>query len=434
VAVLAELTTAVRERAETLLTEYPGIKLALTGTPALNVAELDSIAKPWEHFDYGYLITSRGCPGQCTFCSSPQLWGRKVRFRSAENVLEEIEELVTARGHRFLNIKDDTFTAGRKRLLAICGGIVERGLAFRWVCDTRVDLVDPEMLAAMRRAGCMRLNLGIESGSPEILRNIKKRIDLDEAASVTGEARKLGMDVRFYLILGNRGETPETVRETLDFVERARPTSCLMHGLVLFPGTEEFELARGQGLVSAEDYFSQTGLGEGFFNMGERSARMENVLRTLAPATAREKPHTPYTTAEREQILARHPDLLLSYTDLAIDYAEQWRLDDAERVLQSALEKLGGQAPVILHHLACVAIVRNDMPAAEAYFDRAFAASPRDTSLLLTRQILQAAGPLNYQTQGQLAANLLTNLRSTACFFLPDDARQVTLAPDRAED
>ena len=122
----------VTKRIRTLPLERPIALPTAPNSPPLDPssADLDALARPWEHFDYGFLITSRGCPGKCTFCCSPQLWQNEVRFRSAQNVLDELQQLVGARGHRFLHIKDDTFTAGRKRLLAICRGILERRLIF----------------------------------------------------------------------------------------------------------------------------------------------------------------------------------------------------------------------------------------------------------------------------------------------------------------
>jgi len=409
-------------------TAYRAGDSATLAPPRPFLADLDALAKPWEHFDYGFLITARGCPGQCTFCSSPKLWGQKIRFRSAESVLEEIEELVCARGHRFLNVKDDTFTAGKKRAIAICQGIVDRGLVFRWVCDTRADRAGPELLAAMRKAGCVRINLGVESGSPEILRNLKKRVDPEQALKATADARELGMDVRFYLIMGSRGETPATLRQTLEFVDKARPTTALFHGLALYPGTEDFEFARRQGLISVEDYFDPGALGRECFNLGENSPRMTHVLNVAGGKLfGNERVQTPYTTGEREQILDRHPDMLLSYTDLATRYAQEWRLDDAERVLRRALERWGEQTPEILHHLACLSFARRDFSAAQGYFHRALEASPQDTSLRRSWVTIQAAGPMDFQEQGQMAQHLLANLRSMEFIYLPDGARQLTL-------
>jgi anaerobic magnesium-protoporphyrin IX monomethyl ester cyclase len=434
------LELAQRLRSGTAARDLPGTAYRTNDSAALApprpfITDLDALAKPWDHFDYGFLVTSRGCPGNCTFCCSPKLWGQKTRFRSAENVLEEVNELVAGRGHRFLNVKDDTFTTNRKRVLAVCRGILERRLLFRWGCDTRVDLVDPEVLAAMRRAGCVRLNLGIESGCPEILRNLNKRIDLSQALNTTADARALGFDVRFYMIVGSRGETPDTVYRSLQFVEDARPTSCLFHGLSIYPATEEFEFAQQQGLLSVEDYFDPNALRSDFFNRGEESPEMANVLRLLGRELfAKERVQEPYTTAEREQILARHPDVLLSYTELAISYARQWRLDDAERVLHEAGQRFGPQTPEFLHYLACLRFARRDFAAAHQYFDRALEAAPNDTSLVRNWRTLREAGPMDFQKQGRMAQQLLANLHSTELLYLDDGARQLTMPPTVRED
>ena len=398
----------------------------VVGPPREFIADLDGLGNPWEHFDYGFVVTSRGCPGKCTFCCSPKLWGRKIRFRSAGNVLDEIEELVAARGHRFLNVKDDTFTARKSRVLDICRGIEERGLVFRWCCDTRVDCVDSEILAAMRRAGCIRVNLGIESGSPEILRNIGKPIDPDRAMRVTGEARDLGMDVRYYLIVGNRGETPSTIYQTLDFVQKTRPTHFLLHPLAVYPGTEDFRLAESEGRISVEDYFDRSKMASDFIPLGEDSPEMrqttEYVIRELGMG---EYPHAPFTLAEREETLRRHPDMLRSYTDLAVAYARQWRLDEAQRVLDAAAEVIGGRIPELLHHTACVQFARRDFNGALECFRRALEDAGNDTSMILSQKTIQESGRLDFQKQGEVAMRLLADLQSRQFLFLGDGAREI---------
>jgi len=391
-------------------------------------ADLDGLAKPWEHFDYGFVITSRGCPGKCTFCSSPKLWGGPIRFRSAESVLEELEELVVGRGHRFLGIKDDTFTVHRKRVLAICEGIVARGLNFRWMCDTRADCIDPEVLAAMRRAGCVKVNIGIESANPQILENLRKRLDLDQARQATADAREVGMDVRFYLIVGSRGETPATIRESLAFVEAARPTHFFVHGLAIYPGTEEFEHAQRTGRISTEDYFTGREDCCELVNLGEQSPAMQQALAQVRPLMhGQELTHAPHTLAERQQILARHGDMWLSYADLAIAYALEWRLGEAEQVLREAMVGLGRETPELWHYLACVRFAQQDFVAAQDFFYRALQATPNDSLLLSNWQMLRNAGPIDYQRQGELAVNLFENLRSLQLLYVPSGARELTL-------
>ncbi|NQT13905.1 MAG: radical SAM protein [Planctomycetes bacterium] len=424
---LAECVDSGQQPLDVPGTAYRAEDAAALAPPRALIADLDAVAKPWEHFDYGFLITSRGCPGRCTFCCSPKLWGRKVRFRSAENVLEEIEELVAARGHRYLHVKDDTFTAHNERVLAICEEIVRRKLVFRWACDTRVDSINREVLAAMRRAGCVKVNLGIESANSEILQNLRKRLDPAKALQATAEARDVGLDVRYYLIVGSRGETPGTVHQTLQFIEDARPTSCLFHGLTVYPGTEEFEIAQEQGLLSAEDYFNTEALKSDFFNMGERSDEMTHVLEVVGRELfGTEKAQAPFTTVEREQILARHPDALLSYVDLAIHYVQEWRTEDATRVLQSAAQRFGEETPELLHLLACASFAGRDFAAAQHYFHRALEAAPKDSALLRNWQTLRAAGQMNYEMQGRVAAQLFANLRSTDFLSRADGARQLT--------
>lgn len=391
-------------------------------------SDLDGLAKPWERFDYGFVITSRGCPGKCTFCSSPKLWEGPIRFRSAQSVLEELEELVVRRGHRYLGIKDDTFTAHRKRVLAICEGIVARGLDFRWMCDTRADCIDPEVLAAMRRAGCVKVNIGIESANPRILENLRKRLDLAQVRQATADAREVGMDVRFYFIVGSRGETPETIRESLAFVEATRPTHFFVHGLAIYPGTEEFEHSQRAGRISAEDFFTGPESCCDMVNLGEESPAMEQMLAQVRPLMhGQELTHASYTLAERQQILARHGDMWLSYADLAIAYALEWRLVEAEQVLHEAAAGLGRETPELWHYLACVRFAQQDFATAQDLFQRALQATPNDSLLLSNWQMLRSAGPIDYQRQGELAVGLFENLRSPHFLYVPNGERELTL-------
>ena len=126
-----------------------------------------------------------------------------------------------------IQVKDDTFTANRRRVIEICQGIRQRGLKFLWSCDTRADVLGDEILREMRLAGCERLSLGVESGSPTILRNINKRITVEQVTESTQTAKRYGIKVRYYMMLGNRGETVETFEESLAFLKRAQPHQYL---------------------------------------------------------------------------------------------------------------------------------------------------------------------------------------------------------------
>src|SRR6185437_1266946 len=140
------------------------------------IEDLDTLASPHTYFDTHILMTSRGCPWACTFCGAETTWGRGFRGHSVPYVLDALEKLVARLPVKMVQIKDDTFTTNRKRILALCRGIRERKIGFFWSCDTRVDVLGEELLREMRLAGCQRLSLGVESGSPEIIEQIDKKI------------------------------------------------------------------------------------------------------------------------------------------------------------------------------------------------------------------------------------------------------------------
>ena len=114
-------------------------------------------------------MTSRGCPWACTFCGAETSWGRGFRGNSVDYVLDALEARARRLPVKMIQIKDDTFTTNKKRVLELCRGIRERKLKFLWSCDTRVDVLNEELLYEMRLAGCQRLSLGVESGSQPIL-------------------------------------------------------------------------------------------------------------------------------------------------------------------------------------------------------------------------------------------------------------------------
>jgi len=162
------------------------------------------------------ISTSRGCPFNCGFCSANTVWmNRRTRSRGAENLIEEMAECVGRYGIASFNFADEFFTADKARVLAICEMIRRRGLDITWVCSARAQKLDRETLEAMKSAGCRELSFGIESGSPEMLKRMDKRIDLDEAKSVISNANALGIRTHAGFIIGYPGETAETVRQTV---------------------------------------------------------------------------------------------------------------------------------------------------------------------------------------------------------------------------
>lgn len=160
------------------------------------------------------IITSRGCPNQCTFCDRA-VFGQRLRQRSAQNIAAEIEFLVNSRGVREIAFVDDTFTIRPQRIRDLFAILDEKRISFPWTCMSRIDTVDEDLLRFMRDHGCWHISFGIESGNEEILRRIKKRISLAQARQVLPWCAKLGIRTKGFFIVGHPGETEETIDETI---------------------------------------------------------------------------------------------------------------------------------------------------------------------------------------------------------------------------
>jgi radical SAM superfamily enzyme YgiQ (UPF0313 family)/predicted TPR repeat methyltransferase len=223
-------------------------------TPARQaVADLDSLPHPADHYEsvgvdrfaqFEFLITSRGCPARCTFCSTPEFWGTRLRYRSPRHVLEEVRALQERFGHVTVSFRDDTFTVDKKRTIEICRQILASGLHLLWDCQSRVNAVDEERLVWMRRAGCQHIQYGVESGSRAILQKLNKGILLEQVERACELTRRVGMELSLYLITGVHGETPSDVRDTLRLIRAARPHDGIVSPLVVYPGTALYEEAK----------------------------------------------------------------------------------------------------------------------------------------------------------------------------------------------
>lgn len=197
------------------------------------------------------IITSRGCPYDCSYCSSKEFWTRKWRFRSAENILEEIEYLYFNLGVRALTIFDDNFTVNKERAIKVCQGIVERRLDLKWISIASVRAVDEEILTWMKEAGCYQVQYGVESGSPKILKNINKQQTVDQIINAFNITKKVGMEPYAYLFIGGPGETEKTVDETISLMKNIAPNQGPSGGILwILPGTKIYELAKAQEIIS----------------------------------------------------------------------------------------------------------------------------------------------------------------------------------------
>jgi len=226
-------------------------ELMNTGPPTL-LEDLDSLVHPATYFNYQHISLSRGCPGRCRFCGSPEFWGKsRVRFHSASWFVDEMALLIQ-RGITHFFISDDTFTMDKTRVLEVCHEIIHRQLPCTWVAISRVDFLDEEILFHMRRAGCIQISFGVESGSEKIRKTLGKSFKTQRIVNAFEMTRAIGILPRAYIIYGSPGETAGTIQETIDLIQQIKPLSLVSYILVLFPGTQLYKDLLSRGKLSSD--------------------------------------------------------------------------------------------------------------------------------------------------------------------------------------
>ncbi len=240
----------------------PQGKISVTDPRPL-IADLDTLPFPdreslyrresYRPDDMGMIMTSRGCPFSCTFCSS--LWERRVRYRSINNIIAEIEYLTERFGVKTVYFKDDTFTVDRKWVRAFCDALDHEKLSIRWECLTRMELVDEDLILRMRDSGMFNLKIGIETGSPRLLQATHKNISLDQIRKGAAVLNRLGQNWTAFFMLGYPDETEEEMLMSRALIEEIRPTYVSMSVLVPYPGCATyFELAEAGVLDESTDW------------------------------------------------------------------------------------------------------------------------------------------------------------------------------------
>jgi radical SAM superfamily enzyme YgiQ (UPF0313 family) len=203
------------------------------------------------------IMTSRGCPYQCIFCSKP-VEGNTFRAHSAKRVVDEIEHLIKEYGIKDIQIFDDTFTLIRQRTVDICNGIIERGLDIGWNCMTRADRVDLELLKLMKKAGCYEVGFGIESGSERVLKLIGKGLTKEQIRESVKNAKKAGLDVRGFFMIGFPTETKEEVLQTIEFAKELDVDVAQFMVATPLPGTKMWDMAKEHGAINESEFSSFT--------------------------------------------------------------------------------------------------------------------------------------------------------------------------------
>ncbi len=372
---MRELARALEGRMD--LRDVRGLALREPGTgkivktaPRPLADDLDELAPPardlvplarYLAFDsHASVVTSRGCPYECIFCSAPAWTGRKVRYRNPSLCVDEIEELA-ALGFREITIEDDLFTLYRKHFLAVCGELVKRDTGIRWNAFSRVDTISPEIIETMATAGCQAICFGVESGNQEMLDLVKKNSSLAKVRDAMRMTQAAGITALASFIIGLPGETETTLRKTVEFANSLRDEFGSLYGfhvLSPFPGTEVRERAEHYGLeiltsdwekYDANHVVSRTGgadvealqrVSDEYENTIDRYRDYQDVLYAKGALSGYELQM--YLRRRRQSLLWR---LLL---DDAVDTFAPFSPADPVRALERAVVEHTGEEPAFV--------------------------------------------------------------------------------------
>jgi len=197
------------------------------------------------------MITSRGCPYRCLFCDRPHL-GKMFRARSPKNVVDEMEQCLNNYGIKEFLIYDDTFTVDRRRVIDICQEIEKRKLNIVWDIRARVDTIDKELLAIMKKAGCERIHYGVESGTQKILDVLRKGITLQQVEKAFKLTKKAGIQTLGYFMIGNPTETKKDILQTIKFAKKINPDYVHITVTMPFPATDLYFLALQKVIIKKD--------------------------------------------------------------------------------------------------------------------------------------------------------------------------------------
>lgn len=204
------------------------------------------------------MITTRGCPMQCSFCSSAAMHGKKIRERSVENIVDEIEYLKTNYDIDTIAFMDDTFTLKKRKVMAICDEILKRNIEIMWGCTSRVDTLDEKLLKKMKEAGCITIFIGVESADQQQLDNMCKNITIAKIENAFKIAHKLKIRTIASVALGMPGDTKEIMNKTVKFVHKLKPNYAIYSLATPYPGTKFYKEAFEKNLIKIKDWSKYT--------------------------------------------------------------------------------------------------------------------------------------------------------------------------------
>lgn len=265
------------ELAETLnkggdISIVKGIAFDKTVTPTRPyIKDLDSLPFPARHLlpmdhyklfnmdtKMATIVSSRGCPMQCSFCASASLHGSKMRLRSVTNVVDEMEHLVNEHNVETIAFMDDTFTLNKRRVEEICNEIKKRELKVFWGCTARVDSLSRDILRKMRESGCIAIFMGVESADQQILDDINKKTDLNKIVNAFHISRKEKIRTIASVVLGMPGDTKNSIQNTVKFVKELKPSYAIFSLATPYPGTRFYQESFDKNLIKVKDWSKYT--------------------------------------------------------------------------------------------------------------------------------------------------------------------------------
>lgn len=202
------------------------------------------------------MMTSRGCPGRCTFCS--KTLGNRLVFKSAEKIFEEILYLIKNYGIRQILFYDDTFTVFRANVIRLCELIIKNKVDISWTCFARVDFVDFEMLKKMKQAGCHQIMYGVENIDETVLKNINKKTSIEQVINAAKWTKKSGIECRLAFMVGSPGDNKKIIEKNIRFVNKLNPDLLVVNITTPFPGTAMFNWAKEKNLILTYDWDDYT--------------------------------------------------------------------------------------------------------------------------------------------------------------------------------
>lgn len=237
-------------------------KQLIKNPPREFISDLDSLSFPHQYItqtlidhkkyslsSFKGIFATRGCPNNCLFCGSKNIWSRHTRYRSPQNVVKEITSLMN-HGHKYIRFEDDTFGGMNKQYIdTLCNLIIKKCPTIKWECEMNVSAVTKSTISIMKKAGCKLIQLGVESGNNQILKDIHKNITIQQAFSASKIIKKQNILLEVFFMVGFPQETQESLNDTLTAINKINANFTVYSIFTPYPGTEIFKYCKDNQLV-----------------------------------------------------------------------------------------------------------------------------------------------------------------------------------------